>query len=664
MFPSRVQKFCFGLAVCSILALAADLPAKEKAPEWLSALTAVKTVQPGPDDSAVVLLDDGAVTISPEGVSTTRTRWAARMVTREGRKYARAHVSYSQDYQKVKSFKAWVIRPDTQVIAYGKDRIVDQAVYSSALELYGDAHEQQIEAGEDIVPGTVFGFESVVEARVISSENIWGFQANLPVEQSSYTITLPPGWEAKSRLFNIESLSPQVSGPSTTWALNRLAPAKSEPLAPPSQSCTPWMALTVRPPATSRATLNFPTFDSWQAMAAYYLPKYNTAASLDPTIKAKAEAITAKTATSWEKIRALCRYAQQVNYISISLDSGKGGGYIPRSAAQVLRCNYGDCKEKSTLLRALLAGAEIISYPVIVYSGDSRHVREDWTSPLQFNHCILAIQVDDSVKAPAVAVHPTLGRLLFFDPTDEYIPVGHLPSQDAESSALILSSQTEQLFRLPGATPGQNRCERVITAKIRPDGAIFGRIQEVFTDQSSAGVRIEYRAESPSEYQRHLERWLANTLAAPRAKDVKAEDKFDEARFDLSLNFEAENYGKPMQNRLLVFKPVMVARRDTIPLRKGSRTQPVVLSANSFSEHSEIELPQGFRVDEKLAPVDVKTAFGHYQAKATEEAGKLIFERSLDISSAQIPAADYESVRTFFEKILQSEQTPVVLERI
>jgi hypothetical protein len=40
-----------------------------------------------------------------------------------------------------------------------------------------------------------------------------------------------------------------------------------------------------------------------------------------------------------------------------------------------------------------------------------------------------------------------------------------------------------------------------------------------------------------------------------------------------------------------------------------------------------------------------------------------VVERSVEFFEATIPAADYESVRSFMEKILQAEQAPVVLRK-
>jgi transglutaminase-like putative cysteine protease len=47
----------------------------------------------------------------------------------------------------------------------------------------------------------------------------------------------------------------------------------------------------------------------------------------------------------------------------------------------VLARNYGDCKDKAALMRALLKAAGIDSYAVIIYSGDRHFVRPEWPGP-------------------------------------------------------------------------------------------------------------------------------------------------------------------------------------------------------------------------------------------------------------------------------------------
>ncbi len=136
--------------------------------------------------------------------------------------------------------------------------------------------------------------------------------------------------------------------------------------------------------------------------------------------------IIAPAKTEYERIQAIGGYVQRIKYVAIEIDLARGGGYKPHYATDVFSKQYGDCKDKANLMRAMLKQAGIDSYLVVIYAGDRNHVRREWPSPHQFNHAIIAIKVNEDVNAPSILQHSTLGRLLIFDPTSSNTPVGDL----------------------------------------------------------------------------------------------------------------------------------------------------------------------------------------------------------------------------------------------
>ena len=57
-------------------------------------------------------------------------------------------------------------------------------------------------------------------------------------------------------------------------------------------------------------------------------------------------------------------------------------------------------------------------------------------------------------------------------------------------------------------------------------------------------------------------------------------------KFSLNVAFAARGYAQLMQDRLLVFKPAIVSRRDSLSLTDSKRKHPVVLKSNSYSRLS------------------------------------------------------------------------------
>jgi hypothetical protein len=133
-------------------------------------------------------------------------------------------------------------------------------------------------------------------------------------------------------------------------------------------------------------------------------------------------------------------------------------------------------------------------------------------------------------------------------------------------------------------------------------------------------------------------------------------------RFDLDIDLTATAYAQLMQDRLLVFKPAIVSRRESLSLTEAKRKHPIVLRATAYSE-TQVQLPAGFVVDEMPDPVKLDTSFGSYATTYEVKEGQLIFTRKLVQNAATIPVEQYNTVRGFFEKIRAAEQAPVVLAR-
>jgi Domain of Unknown Function with PDB structure (DUF3858) len=118
-----------------------------------------------------------------------------------------------------------------------------------------------------------------------------------------------------------------------------------------------------------------------------------------------------------------------------------------------------------------------------------------------------------------------------------------------------------------------------------------------------------------------------------------------------------------MQGRLLIFRPAIVSRRESVFLTESTRKYPVVLEGHAYVDTVTVKLPAGFEVDELPDPVKLETPFGSYTTAYVAKDGNLQFTRKLTVQGATIPVADYSKVRSFYEQIRKAEQTPVVLAR-
>jgi len=650
------------IVIVGLLMFAAPLNAAvgDETPQWVQQAAAIKVPAYDKDVPAVVLVDESFTTISADGRINEVYNYAVRILRREGRDYAIGHAGYIPDVGKVKEFRAWLIRPGAETKRYGKDESVDVA--GDLNDVYNEYRMKSISAKDAAEAGSVFAYSYTLEDRSVFSQADWAFQSTLPVISSRYNLTLPEGWRAEGVTFNHPKIEPRINGATYSWELSNLAPVPDEPLSPSLSQLVPRLAVSYYPPANGQS-LSIKTFSNWGEVAAWMSELEDPQVMVDDTLARKAYELTALAKTEYEKIRAIAQYVQKIQYISIQTGLGRGGGYRPHASTEIFAKSYGDCKDKANLMRAMLKVVGITAIPVSIYSGDPNYVQASWPSPQQFNHCIIAIKVSDQTQASTVIQHPTLGRLLIFDPTDEQTPIGDLPFYLQGSLALIDSKTETDLVKMPITPPEMNQLERTTTLALLDDGAISGQIQEQANGQTAARFRSDFRRLSKPEYTGMIERWLTTGATSARLSKMEPSDNSVEGRFTLNVEFSAQSYGQLMQNRLLVFKPAVVSRREGLSLTAPSRKYPVVLRANVYSETVKVQLPSGFAVDEVPDPVKIQTPFGSYVTSYEVKDNQLIFKRQLSQQATTIAPADYEMVRKFFERIRAAENAPVVLAR-
>ncbi|HWN08115.1 MAG TPA: DUF3857 and transglutaminase domain-containing protein [Pyrinomonadaceae bacterium] len=654
-----IKRLLLALVVLSFTTV--TVIAGDQAPPWLQQAAAISLPSYDKEVTTVVLVDEKTISVSDDGRVTQTSNYAVRILRREGRDEAIARVGYIPDTGKVKEMNAWLIRANGDVKRFGKDQTLDLA--GAPNDVYNEYRLKIISAKDEADAGVVFGYSHTTEERSIFSQDEWHFQSSSPVLSSRYTLVLPAGWRAEAVTFNHPKIEPTVSGSTYSWQLTNLPPIADEPLRGSLSNLVARLAVSYYPPA-STAVPGIKTFATWTDVAVWMAELEDPQVTLSEPMIAKAKELTANAKTEYEKIQAIGNYVQRVQYISIQTGLGRGGGYRPHTATEVFAKSYGDCKDKANLMRAMLKIVGISAFAVSIYSGDPDYVRTDWPSPQQFNHCIIAVKVSDETQIATVITHPRFGRLLVFDPTAEETPIGDLPSYLQGSLALIDAKDSEPLVRMPVTPVDTNHLERSVEAQLGADGSMQGVIAERARGQVAARFRTEFRKLSRPDYTSMMEHWLSNAAPGSKISKVEPSDDSNGGKFALDVTFAAPSYAQLMQDRLLVFKPAIVSRRDSLSLTESKRKHPVVLKSSSYSETVRVKLPAGFEVDELPDVVKLDTPFGAYTTSYEVKDGQLVFTRNFVQRAITVPVAQYDSVRSFFARMRDAEQSPVVLAKI
>ena len=657
----RRDRTWLGLVLWSVVALGSPrISMAADPPPWLK--EAAQTVAPAMDPTmpAVTLLHEERVTVEDDGRVLTATRHATRILTRAGRSAAEAVELYRTDTGRVRDLRGWLIPPSGSAREYGRGDTADMALVDN--DMYNEVRLKRIEASGEAEPRSVFGYESLSEDRAIFTQFEFHFQQTLPSMLSRFIVSVPNGWRVESVTFNHAPVQPVVTGSTYTWQLEILPHVDYEPASPELTSLVPRIAVSLFPPEGTRATTLRP-FATWQDVSRWLSELNDSQVIVDGAVTAKAKSLTAGSTTDYDRISAIGRFVQGLQYVSIQTGTGRGGGYKPHTSAEVLAKAYGDCKDKANLMRAMLKAVGIVSYPVAIYSGDADYVRAEWPSPQQFNHAIVAVALPPGKQVSSMLSHPLLGPLMIFDPTDPETPVGELPGHEQGSLALIVAAERGGVARMPITAPESNRLERDVRATIGADGSVAATLRERSIGQAASDERREFRSMPRADYEKWIESWITRSVTGARVSNIAATDDQSDGTFTLQAEVTAPRYGQLMQNRLLIFKPAMVSRRASLFLTEPGRRYPIVIPSHVSSESARFKLPAGFQVDEIPDPVKLEATFGSYSAVHSVENGDLVFTRTLTLRRSILPTEQYPAIRGFYERILAAEQAPAVLMR-
>ena len=605
--------------------------------------------------TAVVLFHEESLTVEPDGRRTMRERQAVKILQRSSDNPI-ATRTYNVKSGRIRSFQAWLISPTGKADSYDKNHILDVAVSQQAV--YDEARAKILDPG-DIPSGSVFAWEIIEEEKTSFVQSIFEFQRDIPVLLSRFVLTVPPTWEAQGVVFNWQKLAPQQSGNTFTWELRDLPWTEPEDFSPPRFALAPRLAVSYYPPTGNRAGL--PALGSWASVSQWLSQLVDPAAEVTDAVRTKAAQLTANAPSDTDRIRAIAAFVQQTNYVDVQLNITRGGGYTP--AEETLARNYGDCKDKATLMRALLKAAGIDSYLTTIYSGDRNFVRPEWPSPMQFNHAIIAIRVPETVDLPTVMEAPGIGRFLMFDPTDSITPPGDLPESEQGSNALIVAGERGALLKMPQLPASANRIESSAEVSMDSTGRIEASLQQEYFGQSGKSLTAVRRLGGEEELKRRLERLWSRQIIGTTLDTINATNQPERNSVQLDLHLKADHFAEVMQDRLMVVRPGMLSTARAYSLPSKKRSTPIELEGTLHKDLVIVRIPAGFKLDEMPVPMKVETPYGTLDATWTVMNDELLFQHTIEIRNMTAPASEFARVREFFDRIGAALGAPVIFVR-
>jgi len=629
------------------------------APAWLH--TAATQPVPAHDEKTLgaVLYAEDILTVQNNGKLKHMERRAIKILRPEGRDLGIVSAEMSSE-EHVLSMHGWCIP------AQGKDyEVKDKDAIETSLtglengELVSDIKSRilRIPAAD---PGNVIGYEVESELQPYVLQDIWGFQSSLPVREAHYTLQLLPGWEYRAVWLNHPEIQPSPVGDKQfQWVVTDVKAIRSEERMPPFRTVAGFMAISLFPAGGKNEG-----FKDWNSMAKWENNLASGRRDASPEIKQKVTQLTASAPTSLAKMNALAAFMQkEIRYVAIQLGIG---GWQPHPAADVFTHRYGDCKDKATLLSSMLHEIGVESYYLDVNT-QRGVITPETPATRWFDHVILAIKLPDGIASPSLRMvmeHPKLGKLLIFDPTDEYTPFGELSGELQASYALLVTSDGGELVKVPQLPTTTNGIRRVGKLLLTPNGMLSGDIVDTRVGDFAAEMRATLKsAAKDSDRVKPLESMLSQSLPNFTLTKAAVTNLHEQASpFSFQFSFVAAGYAKSAGNLLLLRPRVLGSKTNGLLETKEPRQFPVIFEGpRRDTDEIEIQLPQGYEVDDLPPPVDLDYSFASYHSKTEAVGNSLRYTRTFEIKELSVPMNKIDDLRKFYRAIGGDERNNAVL---
>jgi predicted Zn-dependent protease/transglutaminase-like putative cysteine protease len=375
------------------------------------------------------------------------------------------------------------------------------------------------------------------------------------------------------------------------------------------------------------------TFHNWAEVGDWYRGLSLPRAQPNDALRARAAEITKDAKSPEDKIRALYTFVStRTRYVGIDFGIGR---YQPHAAQEVLANNYGDCKDKDTLLEALLRAQGFQTAPALIGVGITPV--EAVPSPAVFNHVITTVEL------------PT-GRV-WLDSTPEVAPYRLLSGTIRDQLALVVPAQgAASLERTPAAPPYPMAAHFEAVGAIDLEGKFTAHATASYRTDDETLVRQLARSVAPSEWDKVSQYVSSVTGFGGTTSHTTITNPEDlSSPIVLTYDYTKPSYGDWENHRIV---PCFSALEFS-PLASEHNPPPADIqlgAPRTLTAVCRIHLPEGFSTD-LPDPVHVKTDFVTFDKTYRYDGKEIVIERTIVVLAKKVPKADWKRYQAFSKDI-------------
>ena len=374
------------------------------------------------------------------------------------------------------------------------------------------------------------------------------------------------------------------------------------------------------------AYVHISNFSSWKELGQWYAALVRPQFKLSPELESLASELVARHANKLDRVAEIDDLVlKSTRYVAQEFGVY---GFKPYPVAQTYARRFGDCKDKASLMVALLRAAGIDAQIALVRTQRLGEIMAEPASAAVFDHAIVYVPEFD----------------LWLDGTAEFAQLRELPVADQGAMALTIDLDGHALLRhTPRSTADDNYSRRTINAQLDADGTIHFSGATYVRGEDAPEVRrqLEVR-EAKVGYVRDR---LAQVLPAVEIHDVEAPIGSSEA---VSLSFSGDlsvyrGHRSASMPSSWMERNYVAALAPTI-----TRTQDLLLDAPwTTEEEIHIQIPTGAKISSLPADQTLSTEFGIAELRYRVDGREIVIVSTVKFMETRISTSRFPAFRTF-----------------
>ena len=495
-----------------------------------------------PHADTLVLFNHFSHDILPTGQSRYTTHQVVKILTERGiQKYGDIAIPYQPTAQNIGVNVARTITADGTVL-YPPNEAFNDATPPGLLSqnLYSDAMWKVISM-VGLAPGACIEYQVTLEDKVPGGETWitggYSFQSTEATLETSYALQIPKMWHLQWKIAN-EPLNTSAQKPEVSytdddtvvyiWRYGETSALAIEESMPHINDIAP--------------RLRYSSIADWDDVYMWYKKIAKGRYTPDAKIEEKVQQLTQNLTTEAAKIRDIYHFvATNIRYVGIELGQS---AYQPSPATEVFQMQYGDCKDKTTLLISMLDLVGIKAYPVMLSVAPYERIDRTLPALNQFNHMIAAIPTGSNTY-------------IWLDPTSATCSYGDLPYNTQGRTGFLISDTHGKFVETPVFPSESNRLVSTTDLTLNNQGTVEGTLHIQTSGQYDLNTRWAYQQIQP----RAIKTTLATELSQqfPGIQIIWYEvSNLNELSVpvEIRLGFRVENYATLLSNNMLMPLPI------------------------------------------------------------------------------------------------------------